>query len=40
MKNVNLFTKKTSTYKMPFNRSIDIDSVDDLNLVRYFNNKK
>ena len=40
MKNINLFTRKTSIYKMPFNRSIDIDSVDDLKLVRYFNNKK
>ena len=40
MKNINLFTRKTSIYKMPFNRSIDIDSVDDLKLIRYFNNKK
>ena len=36
MNNNNLFTNKTSVYQMPFKRSIDIDSVDDLNLVRYF----
>ena len=40
MNNNNLFTNKTSVYQMPFKRSIDIDSVDDLNLVRYFVKKK
>ena len=40
MNNIKLYTKKTSIYEMPFNRSIDIDSVDDLNLVRYFIKKR
>ena len=34
-------SKKTSIYHMPFERSVDIDSLADFNLVKYFiNNKK
>lgn len=29
------FRKKTTLYKMPYNRSIDIDSEDDFNYVKY-----
>ena len=31
-----LFRKKSGIYVMPYKRSIDIDSKDDLNLVKYF----
>ena len=34
-----LFRKKTGIYIMPFKRSIDIDSKDDLSLVKHFKNK-
>lgn len=34
-----LFRKKTFLYKMPYNRSIDIDSEDDFNYVKYLFNK-
>jgi CMP-N,N'-diacetyllegionaminic acid synthase len=39
--NYPLISKKTSIYHMPFERSVDIDSLADFNLVKYFiNNKK
>lgn len=31
-----IFSKKTTFYEMPFNRSIDIDSYHDLESVKYF----
>lgn len=37
---INVQTNKTSTYQMPFKRSIDIDSFDDLKLVKYFMRNK
>ena len=30
-----LFTKSSTIFKMPYNRSIDIDSIDDFKLVNY-----
>ena len=30
-----LFTKASTVFKMPYNRSIDIDSIDDFKLVNY-----
>ena len=30
------FLKKTSLYKMPYERSIDIDSALDLKMVKFF----
>ena len=35
IKKKNLFNKKTSLYVMPRNRSIDIDDILDLKLVKY-----
>lgn len=32
----NLFSNKTSFYEMPFDRSIDIDDLDDLKIVKLF----
>ena len=42
LKTDNLFSKKTSFYEMPFNRSVDIDDQDDLRIVKLFlkNEKK
>lgn len=40
LKSDKFFTEKTSLYLMPFNRSIDIDSKDDYELVKYFMSKK
>ena len=42
LKTDNLFSKKTSFYEMPFNRSVDIDDQDDLSIVKLFlkNEKK
>ena len=31
-----IFSKKTTYYEMPFNRSIDIDSYHDLEFAKYF----
>ena len=36
MKTNKLFSNKTTFYEMPFNRSIDIDSLHDLESVKYF----
>jgi len=35
-----IFTKKTEIYEMPFERSIDIDSQNDLDLIKYIMKKK
>ena len=35
-----IFTKKTEIYEMPFERSIDIDSQNDLDLTKYIMKKK
>ena len=35
-KSRNIFTKKTSYYLMPRERSIDIDDIFDLNIVKRF----
>lgn len=40
LKSDKFFTNKTSLYLMPFSRSIDIDSKEDYELVKYFINKK
>ncbi len=37
-KNKTLFSNKTITYEMPFQRSIDIDDKDDLRYVKYILN--
>ena len=34
-----IFTKKTEIYEMPFERSIDIDSQNDLDLTKYIMKK-
>jgi len=39
-KNSKLFSKNTVCYEMPYNRSIDIDSPDDLEIVKIFMKKK
>jgi len=36
LKNKSLFNKKTSMYLMPINRSFDIDTKEDWDLVKYF----
>ena len=36
MRTNKIFSNKTTFYEMPFNRSIDIDSFHDLELVKYF----
>ena len=36
MRTNEIFSNKTTFYEMPFNRSIDIDSFHDLELVKYF----
>lgn len=37
---IELFSRKTICYEMPYNRSIDIDSLDDLKIVKIFMKKK
>ena len=34
-----LFNKKTNIYEMPFNRSIDIDDINDFNYVKFLMDK-
>ncbi len=34
-----LFNRKTNIYEMPFNRSIDIDDINDFNYVKFLMNK-
>ena len=36
MRTNKIFSNKTTFYEMPYNRSIDIDSFHDLELVKYF----
>ena len=36
---IELFSRKTICYEMPYNRSIDIDSLDDLKIVKIFMKK-
>lgn len=36
LKSDNLFSKKTIYYRMPYNRSIDIDNLTDFKIVKYF----
>mgnify|MGYP001199079686 FL=1 len=40
IKSSQLFSKNTVCYEMPYNRSIDIDSKDDLEIVKIFIKKK
>jgi CMP-N,N'-diacetyllegionaminic acid synthase len=39
LKNDNLFSNKTVYYKMPYNRSIDIDNLTDYNFVKFLMKK-
>lgn len=42
LKSNTIISNKTSLYEMPYNRSVDIDSKDDLKIVKLFlkNDKK
>ena len=40
IKSSQLFSKNTVCYEMPYNRSIDIDSKDDFEIVKIFIKKK
>lgn len=40
LKTNNLFSKRTSYFKMPYKRSIDIDNIDDFKYVKYLMRSK